>query len=121
MKIKTIRLSIVGLLTGTGVFHLLAALLNAAPGLAAPLAGFGLLFVIIGFFVRHDTNDGSKSHSRNAILAAIAACLAGLILGGRAYLLNGQPPALLLMFAIDVAVIILGVMWFFKMAAKRRR
>ena len=121
MKIKTIRLLIVALLTGTGVFHLLVAFLNAAPGLGAPLAGFGLLFVIIGFFARRDTDDGSKSHSRNAILAAVAACAAGLLLGGRAYLLNGQPPALLLMFAIVVAVIILGVMWLTKMASKRRR
>jgi len=121
MKIRTMRHLIVGLLTGTGVFHLLVAFLNAAPGLGPPLAGFGFLFVVIGFFVRNDTNDGSKSHSRNAIIAAIAACSAGLILGGRAYFANGHPPALILMFAIDIAVIVLGVMWLLKVAAKRRR
>ncbi len=120
MKLRTMRHLIVGLLTGTGGFHLLVAFLNAAPGLGLPLAGFGLLFVFIGFFVRNDTNDGSKSHSRNAVLAAIAACSAGLILGGRAYLTNGHPPALILMFAIDIAVIVLGVMWLMKLTAKHR-
>ena len=64
--------------------------------------------------MRADTNDGSKSHSRNAIIAAIAACTVGLTLGGSNYLSNGGPAALPIMFLIDVLIIAAGVMWLTK-------
>ncbi|MEO1135029.1 MAG: hypothetical protein AAFW68_00285 [Pseudomonadota bacterium] len=119
MKPQVLRHLIIALLSLTGIFHLAVAMLGGAPGLGLPLAGFGLLYIVIGFYVRADTNDGSKSHSRNAIIAAIAACTLGLALGGTNYLQNGGPLALPIMFAIDVVIIGAGVMWLMKKRAKR--
>jgi len=118
MSAKTIRHLIIGLLMFSGVFHLAVALLGSAPGLGLPLAAFGVIYTMISFYVRRDTNDGSKIHSRNAIIAAIVACSAGLALGGFHYLANRGPIALPIMFLIDVAVIVAGVLWFMKVRAK---
>ena len=121
MKARTLRHLIIALLTLTGVFHLLVALLGGAPGLALPVAGFGLVFVVIGFLARADTKDGSKTHSRNAIIAAIIACTAGLILGGKGYLEGGVPESFPVMAIIDVAIIVVAIMWLVKRQAKKRR
>ena len=118
MKTQTLRLTIIALLMFTGVFHLAVAFLNAAPGIGWPVAGFGLVYTTLSFYVRRDTNDGSKSHSRNAVIATIAACSAGLALGGNHYLANGGPGALVPMFIIDVAIIAAAVMWLLRMRAK---
>jgi hypothetical protein len=120
MKPQTLRLLIIALLTTTGIFHLAVALLGVAPGLAWPLTGFGAAYIALSFYVRKDTNDGSKSHSRNAILATLVVTLAGLGLGGTNYLSNGGPLALPIMFVIDVAIVGAGVMWLMKMRAKRK-
>ncbi len=119
MKRQNLRMLIIALLMVTGIFHLLVAMLGAAPGLALPLAAFGVIYTVIGFYVRRDTNDGSKSHSRNAIIAAIIACAAGLALGGSNYISNGGPFALPIMFLIDVVIIGAGVMWLMKAPAKK--
>ncbi|MHA7873530.1 MAG: hypothetical protein ACX939_14370 [Hyphococcus sp.] len=118
MKAKTIRHIIIGLLLFTGVFHLAVVMLGTAPGLSLPLAGFGLLYTVISFYVRRDTNDGSKSHSRNAVIAAVLACTTGLVLGGGHYLSNGGPIALPIMFAVDIAIIAAGAAWLMKVRAK---
>ncbi len=118
MKPQTLRLLIIALLTTTGIFHLAVALLGVAPGLALPLTGFGALYIALSFYVRKDTNDGSKNHSRNAILATVVACTLGLGLGGSNYLSNGGPLALPIMFLIDIAIIAAGVMWLMKTRAK---
>lgn len=118
MKPQTLRHLIIGLLLLTGIFHLTVALLGAAPGLGLPLTIFGVLYVGLSFYVRADTNDGSKNHSRNAILASMVVCAVGLALGGSNYLSNGGPVALPLTFLIDVAIITAGVMWL--MAAKQK-
>lgn len=118
MTPQVLRHLIIGLLMLTGIFHLAVALLGSTASLALPLTGFGFLYIIISFFVRRDTNDGSKTHSRNAIIAAIAACTVGLTLGGANYLSNGGPAALPLMFLIDIVIIAVGVMWFMKSRAK---
>jgi len=118
MKPQTLRHLIIGLLTTTGIFHLAVALLGVAPGLAIPLTIFGLIYIALSFYVRKDTNDGSKSHSRNAIIATVAACTLGLGLGGQNYLANGGPLALPIMFLIDIAIIAAGVMWLLKKSAK---
>ena len=75
---------------------------------------FGVIYSVLGFYVRRDVGDGSASGSRNAIIAAIVACLAGLGLGGQNYLANGGPIALPIMFAIDVVIIAAAVMWLVK-------
>ncbi len=118
MKPQTLRLLIIALLTTTGIFHLAVALLGVAPGLALPLTGFGAVYIALSFYVRKDTNDGSKSHSRNAILATLAVTLTGLGLGGSNYLANGGPMALPIMFVIDIAIIAASVMWLVKKRAK---
>lgn len=111
MTQTTLRYLIILLLTLTGIFHFAVAMLGMAPGLAVPLSGFGALYIGIGFFVRRDTNDGSKSHSRNAIIAAVAVCTAGLLLGGNSYLANQGPGVLIPMFLIDIAVIGASLLW----------
>lgn len=119
MTRQNLRMLIIALLMVTGIFHLLVAMLGAAPGLSLPLAAFGVIYTTISFYVRRDTSDGSKSHSRNAIIAAIIACVLGLSLGGSNYLANGGPVALPIMFLIDVVVIGAGVMWLMKAPKKR--
>ncbi len=118
MKPQNLRHLIIGLLMLTGIFHLAVALIGAAPGLTLPLAAFGFIYTGLGFYVRRDTNDGSKSHSRNAIIAAIAAATVGLTLGGSNYISNGGPAALPIMFLIDIAIIMAGIMWLLKIRAK---
>ena len=118
MTLQNLRILMIGLLTTTGIFHLAVAMLGVAPGLALPLTVFGFLYVGLGFYVRADTNDGSKSQSRNAIIASIAACLVGLGLGGSNYLTNGGPAALPIMFAVDVVIIAAGAMWLIKKRAQ---
>ena len=66
-------------------------------------------------FAIGDTNDGSKSHSRNAITA----CTADLTIGGYKYMTNGGPFALPTMFLIDFVVIGVSVMWLMKAPKKR--
>ncbi len=119
MKPQTIRHLIIALLTTTGIFHLAVALLGTAPGLGLPLTIFGLIYIGLSFYVRSDTNDGSKNHSRNAIIATIAASTIGLGLGGSTYLANGGPFALPIMFAIDIVIIAFGVMWLIKVSKKK--
>lgn len=119
MKATTLRHLIIGLLIVTGIFHLAVALLGAGESLALPLTVFGFLYIGLSFYVRSDVKDGSKNHSRNAIIATILACSLGLGLGGTNYLQNGGPLALPIMFAIDVVIIAAGVMWLIKTNAKK--
>ncbi len=120
MTPQTLRHTIIGLLMVTGIFHLIVGGLGLAPGIGLPLVLFGFLYTGIGYFVRRDTNDGSKSHSRNAIIAALVACTLGLTLGGANYLTNGGPVALPIMFVIDVAIIAAACLWLTKTQAKKR-
>lgn len=117
MSITNLRLAIIGLLMFTGVFHFAAAMTNAAPGFGWQLVGFGVAFTAIGFYVRRDTNDGSKSHSRNAIFAAIFACLLSLGLGIAHYAANGGA-GLTIIFIIDAAIIAAACLWVLKMRRK---
>lgn len=118
MKARTLRILIVGLLLFTGIFHLAVALIGAT-GLALPLTIFGFIYTGLSFYVRADTNDGSKNHSRNAIIASIIACTAGIGLGGQTYLANGGPMALPIMFAIDAVIIVAGISWLLKVRKKK--
>ena len=114
MKVRTLRHLIIGLLLVTGIFHLAVALTGMSDGRALPLTIFGFLYIGLSFYVRSDIKDGSKSHSRNAILATIVVCLIGLGLGGATYVQNGGPGALPIMLVIDVAIIAAGVIWLVK-------
>lgn len=119
MKAKTLRHLIIGLLMATGIFHLAVALVGAGgDGRALPLTVFGFLYIGLSFYVRADVKDGSKSHSRNAIIATIIACSAGLGLGGASYAQSGGPLALPIMFLVDIAIIAAGVMWLMKTMKK---
>lgn len=112
MKAKTMRHTIIGLLMATGIFHLAVALLGAEARLSAVLAIFGLIYIALSFFARRDTNDGSKSHSRNAIIATVIACVIELGLVGFHYVQHGEPMALPLMLFVNVVIIGFGAMWF---------
>lgn len=120
MKRQTLRHLIIGLLLTTGIFHLAVALVGAGgEGRGLPLTIFGFLYITLSFFVRSDTEDGSKSHSRNAIVATIVLCTAGLGLGGADYMSNGGPLALPIIFFIDVIIIAAGAWWLAKAPAKK--
>ena len=118
MKPQGLRLLIIALLTLTGVFHLLVALLNGAPGLAIPLTVFGVIYTALGFYVRKDVHKKSKTKGRIAIILAMAACAVGISLGGWNYMQNGGSSALPLMFLFDIAIIGAGAMWLMKVHAK---
>ena len=120
MKAKTLRHLIIGLLLATGIFHLAVALIGGGDGRALPLTVFGFIFIALSFYVRSDVKDGSKNKSRNAIIATIIACAAGLALGGTSYAQSGGPLALPIMFLIDIVIIAAGVMWLLKTGAKAR-
>jgi hypothetical protein len=121
MKTRALRHLIIALLTLTGIFQLLVAMLGGAPGFGLILASFGALYVALGFFARSDTKDGSKSHSRNAIIAAVAACVFNL--GLCAYVLQQAADAasLFVIAAADLAIITAAVLWLMKAGAKKRR
>ncbi len=118
MKAKTLRHLIIGLLLATGVFHLAVALIGGGEGRALPLTVFGFIYIGLSFYVRSDVKDGSKNHSRNAIIATIIACTAGLGLGGASYAQSGGPLALPIMFLVDIVVIAAGVWWLMKTTKK---
>lgn len=120
MKKTTLRLLIITLLTLAGIFQLLTAMMSGAPGFGLALAGFGFLFIMIGFFVRADTKDGSKSHSRNAIIAGAAAAAANLAFCFYIYQQPADAASLFVIAAGDVAIIAAAVMWLTKAGAKKR-
>jgi len=117
MKARTLRHLIIGLLMVTGIFHLAVALIGAE-GLALPLTVFGFIYIGLSFYARADVKDGSKNRSRNAIIATIVACTAGLGLGGANYAQGGGPAALPIMFLIDIVIIAAGVWWLMKTGKK---
>ncbi len=120
MKAKPLRHLIIGLLLATGVFHLAVALVGAGgEGRALPLTVFGFIFIGLSFYVRADVKDGSKNHSRNAIIATIIACIAGLGVGGTSYAQSGGPLALPIMFLVDIVIIAAGVWWLVKTTKKK--
>ncbi len=119
MKARTLRHLIIGLLLANGIFHLIVALIGAGgDGRALPLTVFGFIYIGLSFYVRADVKDGSKNHSRNAIIATIIACTAGLGLGGASYAQSGGPLALPIMFLVDIVVIAAGVWWLMKTTKK---
>ena len=126
MKPIVLRHLIIGLLILTGIFHLAVALLNVAPGLGLPLTVFGVIYVALSFYVRRDIYEKTKTARRKkakatgriAIIVTMIACALGLTLGGSNYIQNGGPPALPIMFVIDVAIIAAGAMWLVKTRAR---
>ncbi len=117
MKARTLRHLIIGLLMVTGIFHLAVALIGG-DGRGVPLTIFGFIYLGLSFYVRADIDDGSKNHSRNAIIATIIACTIGLGLGGASYAQAGGPAALPMMFLIDIFIIAAGVWWLVKTGKK---
>lgn len=125
MKPIVLRHLIIGLLILTGIFHLAVALLNMAPGLALPLTAFGVIYTGLSFYVRRDFQQSTKkarkknkTAGRTAIIVTMLACATGLALGGSNYIQNGGPPALPIMFLIDIVIIAAGAMWLIKVHAK---
>lgn len=94
------------LLLASGALHLAVAALGAPESIRAPLAVFGAVYAALGLWIR--------GGSRASVIAALAAALTGLGLGGSNYLQNGGPMTLPLMFAIDIAVVAAGGLWLMK-------
>ena len=61
MKPQILRHIIIGLLLITGVFHLLVAMFNGAPGMGAGLAVFGFIYFLLSFYVRRDIHEKKAS------------------------------------------------------------
>lgn len=111
-----LRHLIIGLLILTGIFHLAVALLNAAPGLGLPLTVFGVIYIMLSFYVRKDSHKKTRRkktavNGRTAIVATMIFCTLGLALGTASYVREGGPTALPLMLLIDIAIIAAGAMW----------
>lgn len=92
-----------GLLIATGIFHLIVALIGSTDALRMPLGLFGVLYTVLGIWVRRG--------GRTSIQSAMLVTALGLGLGGNQYLTEGGPIALPVMFAIDVIILVLGVLW----------
>lgn len=103
VKANVLRHAISGLLLGTGIFHLVVALIGSSEALRAPLALFGVLYTILGLWTR--------TGGRTSVLSALIVTALGLGLGGAQYVQNGGPLALPAMFAIDIAILVLGGIW----------
>ena len=94
------------LLIATGVLHLAVAVIGAPADIRVPLAVFGAIYAALGVWVR--------SGGRPAVLAAMAATLTGILLGGSNYIQNGGPVTLPIMFMIDLAVLGAGALTLLK-------
>jgi hypothetical protein len=94
------------LLLATGVLHVAVAAFGAPAALQLPLAIFGAIYFGLGIWV--------KSGGRTAVLTALLVTLLGLTLGGRAYIQDGGPATMLVMFAIDFAVLAAAAFWLMK-------
>lgn len=94
------------LLIGTGILHLVVAAIGSPPDLRLGLAVFGVAYTGLGFWVR--------SGGRTSVLVTLIVTALGLGVGGTAYLQNGGPITLPVMFLIDFVVLGLGGMWMMK-------
>ena len=94
------------LLVATGVLHIVVAVGGAPEALRLPLAAFGALYGTLGVLL---LNGG-----RAIVIASMAACSLGVVLGGANYLQNGGPPTLPVMFLIDAIVLVCGGLWLSK-------
>lgn len=96
------------LLIATAVLHIIVAAFGAPNDIRLPLAAFGAIYGILGVLLLRS--------GRPIVMAAMAACALGIVLGGGNYLQNGGPATLPVMFLIDVLVIAAGAMWLAKNA-----
>lgn len=94
------------LLVATGVLHIVVAIAGAPDALRVPLAAFGALYGTLGVLLQRG--------GRAIVIAAMAACTLGVTLGGIAYLRDGGPVTLLVMFLIDAIVLVCGGLWLSK-------
>lgn len=97
------------LLLVTAVLHVLSAVFGAPPSLKLPLIAFGLIYGALGLW--------TQTGGRLAVITTIAVTLLGLTLGGVAYMKDGGPIAMLVMFQIDVIVVGLGGFYLLKSKA----
>lgn len=106
MTQTNLKTAMAGLLVATGVFHIVVALSGDAGELTLGLSVFGVAYFLMGAFLF----PGKKT----AVQVAMVLTFLGLGLGGVNYLQHGGPPGLVIMFAIDVAVLALGGLWLVK-------
>lgn len=99
---ERLRLIMLVLLIATSLLHFVAAETSGAE-LRPPLLAFTVLFMVAAVAVRLAPRLG--------VMAAMLVSGVGLAVGGGRYLAAGGPPSMLAMFAIDVAVLALGMLW----------
>lgn len=99
---ELLRLIILMLLIETSLLHFVAAETSGAE-LRPPLLAFTVLFMVAAVAV--------PLAPRLGVMAAMLVSGVGLAVGGGRYLTAGGPPSMLAMFAIDVAVLALGLLW----------
>jgi hypothetical protein len=109
MTATTLTRSLSALLLATAALHVLTAVFGAPPALKLPLIAFGLIYGALGLW--------TQTGGRLAVIVTIAVTLLGLTLGGMAYMKDGGPIAMLVMFLIDVAVVGLGGFYLLKSKA----
>ncbi|MBI1365208.1 MAG: hypothetical protein GC153_04555 [Alphaproteobacteria bacterium] len=103
---KTLKRIVAILLLATGALHVVVAYRDQSPQILSvqpALTIFGIVYFCLGLF--------AWPGGRTPILVAMVMSALGLGLGGQEYLRAGGPVSLLVMFAIDAAVLILGAAW----------
>lgn len=90
------------LLILTTILHLFVGATTADLSLRLPLIAFGCLFLVSALLVRT---------GRNGVMTAMIFAGLGLALGGGRYINQGGPFTLPIMFAIDILLLGLGVLW----------
>ncbi len=120
MTQQTTRFLIIALLMFSGIFHLALALLASAPGLGWTLTASGIVYIGLSFYVRRDVHKKAKkqTNGRTAVILTICAAAAALGISAAQYLAIGGPPALPMMFLIDIAIIAAGAAWLLKLRTK---
>ena len=106
MPLSAMKHAVSGLLLATGILHLVVAGIGSSDALRAPLALFGVLYTALGLWTRKG--------GRISILTTLIVTALGLGLGGSEYFRNGGPIALPVMFAIDIAILVLGAGWLWR-------
>ncbi len=94
------------LLLANAALHVAVAALDSPVDLRLPLIAFGLVYGALGLWLR--------SAKRMAVLVTIALTAFAVVAGGLRYLSEGGPLAMVVMFAIDAAVIAAGAWWLVK-------
>lgn len=103
MTSTNLKRGMAGLLVLTGVLHVIVGLTGDVGTMKTGVLLFGVAYFLLGLFV--------YSGAGVAVRTAMVFTALGLALGSYNYFQHGGPASLLVMFAIDMAVLVLGGVW----------